>query len=454
MKKIIKIELNGTVVYQKEGKVDRVLSTSKEIKKALREGALVECYWVGGAEKIKTYKAFAGLIKNLKKKEREGKKNSFEREVTKKIEKGVKLSEISNLISLNFILDWMNKEKLLTIVRKGLDDIGLLKIATWSEVNDDAEIAEAWLKINGPWFLKANFNPYFKNNFKRGMSLEKAIEIAKVTADRSTVCGNIGASKNTREDKEVTRIERIKKYLLEGRIITNDKGFPMINKRSVWEKISKDLGLKKETRVEVSRTLGAFRGKDFDLKESISFELKRKDQNANGLALTDFHLGGGPVTLYGVKRIKKIFLTDAWTEYENGELVSAHEKTYGQSFRDRYVVDTMTEANFIMEVLIDYNEFISYGHHYEIITEGAWLETPTASVKTDEFVSSDEDVEFAIKEAVELTDFLESLGVETKVLNWHKDEVIEAETKAELSFKKIMELDSLIPANSKISLWD
>ena len=150
-----------------------------------------------------------------------------------------------------------------------------------------------------------------------------------------------------------------------------------------------------------------------------------------------------------------VFLRDAWTEYnEDGELFSLYEKNQENWFKDCRV-DTVAEAEYIGLAVLRLGR-ISNWHHFEVVASGKF-EVTEVTLDFGSYISSEEDEFFAAKNSLEFTKYLEERGI--KVTNWTRcPEIVFDAAKALIEYeeeeKENSWYESLVPANSKISLWD
>ena len=456
MKREIFVLIDGKIEIRREGKKTLTSPTRAEIRKNLEKGAELKLLFT---PKIKTKKRTAKQFfdwykKEMKVRRVEERKRKMEddyhfHERAKKISTyGFKKEEVKEFV--------VNLKALFGYYGWDLDDLGILKDLPYEKIKKFHErtVAE-WLSANF-WELKGGVGRSFYKEYKSYHSLEEAIELAKKgRVDVVDLKQRLQSSIEKRREKKETREERIEDFLLRHGVIGLEHGEPRILKRELWEKCSKELGLKEEKRVELSRTLGAYRGKEFSLLDSLEFELSREDQAAHGLGKFDSHLAGGEVTIKGYKKIDHVFLRDAWTEYnENGELFSLYEKNQ-ESWFEGCRVDTVAEAEYIGLAVLRLGQ-ISNWHHFEVVASGKF-EVTEVTLDFGSYISSEEDEFFAAKNSLEFESYLVERGI--KVTNWTRcPEVVFDAAKALIEYekeeKRISWYESLVPANSKISLWD
>ena len=456
MKREITIKMNGKITIRREGKKTIEAPTRAEIRKNLEKGAELRLLFTPlvKAKKRTAKQFFDWYKKEMKVREVKERKEKMRRDfgsedTAKKISSyGFKKEEVKE-----FLCD------LRVLYRHcgwALDDMGILKELPYEEIKKFNEDTVAkWLSVNF-WELKGGVGRFFSREYRSYHSLEEAIEIAKKNrVDVIDLKQRLQSSLRKRKEKKETREERIGDFLLRHGVIGLENGEPRIFKRELWEKCSKELGLKEEKRVELSRTLGAYRGKEFSLLDSLEFELSREDQAAHGLGKFDSHLAGGEVTIKGYKKIDHVFLRDAWTEYnEEGELFSLYEKNQENWF-EGYRVDTVAEAEYIGLAVLRLGQ-ISNWHHFEVVASGKF-EVTEVTLDFGRYISSEEDEFFAAKDSLEFTKYLEGRGI--KVTNWTRcPEIVFDAAKALIEYeeeeKETSWYESLVPANSKISLWD
>ena len=456
MKRTILIEMSGKITIRKEGKKTIEAPTRAEIRKNLEKGAELRLLFtplVNGKRRT-TKQFFDWYKKEMKTREVEDRKEKMRSDfrfadTAKKISSyGFKKEEVKELLN--------GLEVLHDNVGWDLDDMGVLKELPYENIKKFATRAVAeWLSANF-WELRGGVGRFFSREYRSYHSLEEAIEIAKRDrVDAVHLKQRLQSSLEKRKEGKETREERIGDFLLRHGVIGLEHGEPRIIKRELWEKCSKELGLKEEKRVELSRTLGAYRGKEFSLLDSLEFELSREDQAAHGLGKFDCHLAGGAVTIKGYKRVDHVFLRDAWTEYnENGELFSLYEKNQENWF-EGCRVDTVAEAEYIGLAVLRLGQ-ISNWHHFEVVASGKF-EVTEVTLDFGSYISSEEDEFFAAKDSLEFTKYLEGRGI--KVTNWTRcPEIVFDAAKALIEYEKeekeIGWYESLVPANSKVALWD
>lgn len=206
------------------------------------------------------------------------------------------------------------------------------------------------------------------------------------------------------------------------------------------EKAVKNYSFSEEDKL-IARTIGAFRTANLDeevtLIDSLSFELEREDEAAHSAFDSSFEshwlwLNDGPITIVGEKEIKKAFVADCWSEYDDwtGEL----KETRGSnlSFPEIWQAKAVKEELIMSGVRWAEN-------HSEIFAHGKF------NVK--EVIINPKKIKE--EELINIIIFLENKKINWSFYYWNEEK--EKEVRKELNFDWY---ESLIPANSKISLWD
>lgn len=201
------------------------------------------------------------------------------------------------------------------------------------------------------------------------------------------------------------------------------------------------------------RTVGAFINSDFSLVESLIHELTTKEEKAvDTVGMIGERTGA--FTIVGKKKIKRSFSEDCWSSYDaGGELITQ---------RSDYECPSVQWA--FAEWVVEPNK----GDHTEHFAYGEWLEVEY--VNFHERVSEKEI--FGIYYFLELT--LKESGMKVPKLyvdgsllkdfrqkklkysrEWSGDWMSRIFNSAECEEEEaFLGLSSLIPANSKVSLWD
>ena len=240
--------------------------------------------------------------------------------------------------------------------------------------------------------------------------------------------------------------EQIKKEREEVRYIKNcpAKAWAKLGGKKLREKMIEG-SLKEYVRSEedeyIARTIGAFRSANLEeevtLLDSISFELEREDDAAHAAFDSSFEsqwlwLNGGPITIVGKKKVKKAFVADCWSEYDewSGEL----KETRGSNLS----FASIWEAKAVKEKLVMAGVRWA-SNHSEVFASGKF---EVKEVIINPEVIQEEELQQII------------LFLEGKKINWsfyHWNEEKEREVRKELTFDWY---ESLVPANSKVALWD
>ena len=191
----------------------------------------------------------------------------------------------------------------------------------------------------------------------------------------------------------------------------------------------------------IARTIGAFRSADLEeevtLLDSLSFELEREDEAAHAAFDSSFEshwlwLNDGPITIVGKKEVRKAFVADCWSEYD--EWSEELKETRGSNLS----FSSIWEAKAVKESLVAAGVRWA-NNHSEIFASGKF--------EVEQVLLNPEKIKE--EELQQLVLFLEDKKIQLSFYHWNKE--IEREVRKELSFDWY---ESLVPANSKVALWD
>ena len=247
-------------------------------------------------------------------------------------------------------------------------------------------------------------------------------------------------------DQKETR-EKIKKEREGVKYIKNcpAKAWATLGGKKLREKMI-ERSLKKYIRSDedeyIARTIGAFRSADLEeevtLLDSLSFELEREDEAAHAAFDSSFEshwlwLNDGPITIVGKKKeVRKAFVADCWSEYDEWSKELKETRGSNLSF------SSIWEAKAVKESLVAAGVRWA-SNHSEIFASGKF--------EVEQVFLNPEKIKE--EELQQLVLFLEDKKIQWSFYHWNKEK--EREVRKELSFDWY---ESLVPANSKVALWD
>ena len=269
--------------------------------------------------------------------------------------------------------------------------------------------------------------------------IEKMVNSPLSRSEQDHIKREVFSHKETRE--------KIKKEREEVKYIKScpAKAWATLGGKKLREKMI-ERSLKKYIRSDedeyIARTIGAFRSADLEeevtLLDSLSFELEREDEAAHAAFDSSFEshwlwLNDGPITIVGKKKeVRKAFVADCWSEYD--EWSEELKETRGSNLS----FSSIWEAKAVKESLVAAGVRWA-SNHSEIFASGKF--------KVEQVFLNIEKIKE--EELQQLVLFLESKKIQWSFYHWNKEK--EREVRKELSFDWY---ESLVPANSKVTLWD